>query len=212
MTGVFGLCWWSKMGGYSVQKSMLVCFSEKWTFLRLKTGGRIYFSGDTFEFALRKIFQHSFSPFISQHQITTIFFQEIRVIRSNHSCCYTYELTPVDSSPSHSCSQRNVFIFFKIPESNGLGLPILFIAVQSPSLHSFYQMLTVVLIKEYFGYLVVNFLIAEAVSKSVAYKQTSFLIFAGIWTWQFFQAFVYLLHLLFGVSKLRRRNIFRHGN
>ena len=47
----------------------------------------------------RKFFQHSSSPFISQHQITTIFFQEIRVIFSNHACCHTYELTPVDDGP-----------------------------------------------------------------------------------------------------------------
>ena len=76
--------------------------------------------------------------------------------------------------------------FFSIPESNRLGLLILLITVQSPSLHFFFQVLTVVLIKEYFGYLVVNFLIAEAVSKSFAYRPTSFLIFPGISTWYFF--------------------------
>ena len=73
--------------------------------------------------------------------------------------------------------------FFSIPESNRLGLAILLITVQSPSLHFFVQVLTVVLIKEYFGFLVVNFLIAEAVPKSFVYRPTSFLIFAGIPTW-----------------------------
>ena len=72
--------------------------------------------------------------------------------------------------------------FFSIPESNRLGLPILLIRVQSPSLQFFFQVLTVVLIKEYFRYLVVNFLIAEAISKSFAYRPTSFLIFPGIST------------------------------
>ena len=71
--------------------------------------------------------------------------------------------------------------FFAIPESNRLGFPILLITVQSPSLYFFFQVLNV-LIKEYFGYLIVNFLIAEAVPKSLAYRPTSFLIFAGIST------------------------------
>ena len=70
--------------------------------------------------------------------------------------------------------------FFSIPEFSRLGLPILLTTVLSPSLHFFFQMLTVVLIKEYFGYLVVNFLIAEAVPKSLTYRPTSFLIFPGI--------------------------------
>ena len=72
--------------------------------------------------------------------------------------------------------------FFSIPESNRMGLQILLTMVQSPSLHFFFQVLTVVLIKEYFGYLVVNVLIAEAVPKSLAYRPTSFLILAGIST------------------------------
>ena len=72
--------------------------------------------------------------------------------------------------------------FFDIPESDRLALPILLITVQSPSLHLFFQVLTVVLIKEYCGHLVVNFLIAEVVTKSPAYRPTSFLIFAGIST------------------------------
>ena len=80
---------------------------------------------------------------------------------------------PVDNSPSYSCTQRNVFNFFSILESNRLSFPILLITVQSPSLHFFSQVLTVVLIKEYFGYLVVNFLIAEAGPKSLAYRPTS---------------------------------------
>ena len=63
-----------------------------------------------------------------------------------------------------------------------MGLPILLITVQSPSLHFFFQVLTVVPIKEYFGYLVVKFSIAEAVPKSFAYRPISFLIFAGIST------------------------------
>ena len=75
--------------------------------------------------------------------------------------------------------------FFSIPESNRLGLPILFITVQSPSLPFFFQVFTVVR-KEYFNYLVVNFLIAKVVPKSLAYRPTSFLIFAGILTWYFF--------------------------
>ena len=92
---------------------------------------------------------------------------------------------PVDNSPSYSCTQRNVFNFFSILESNRLGLPILLITVQSPSLHFFSRVLTVVLIKEYFGYLVVNFLIAEAGPKSLAYRPTSFLILTAISTWYF---------------------------
>ena len=84
-----------------------------------------------------------------------------------------------DSQPF--LSQPISSTFFSIPESNRLGLSILLITVQSSSLH-FFQVLTVVLIKEYFGYLVVNFLIAEAVPKSLAYRLTSFLILEGIRT------------------------------
>ena len=77
---------------------------------------------------------------------------------------------------------------FSIPESNRLGLPSLLIMVQSPSLHLFSQLLTVVLIREYFGYLVVNVLIANAEPKSLTYRPTSFLIFARISTWYFSDA------------------------
>ena len=91
---------------------------------------------------------------------------------------------------------------FSIPESNRLGVPIPLITVQSASLHFFFLVLTVVLIKEYFGYLVVNFLIAEAVPKSLAYRPTS-----QEFRLDIFRAFVYLLHLLFSVSKLRISNI-----
>ena len=83
-------------------------------------------------------------------------------------------------------------ISFRIPKSNRLGLPI-----SSSSFHFFFQVLTVVLRKEYFGYLVANFLIAKAVPKSLAYRPTSFLIFAGISTLHFFGELVCLLHLLF---------------
>ena len=72
---------------------------------------------------------------------------------------------PVDDSPNHCCSQRNVINFFSIAEFNRLGLPILSIMVQSPLLYFFFQVLTVVLIKEHFGYYVVSFLIAETVPK-----------------------------------------------
>ena len=87
--------------------------------------------------------------------------------------------------------------FFSIPESNRLDLPVLLITVQLPSLHFFFQVLTVVLTKEYFGYLIRNFLIAEAVSKSLAYGPTSFLNFAGILTFDIFSgACMYFTSLL----------------
>ena len=84
--------------------------------------------------------------------------------------------------------------FFSISESYRLGLPILLVNFQSPLLHFFFRVLTVVLKKEYFGYLVVNFLIAETVSQSLAYRPTSFLIFAEISTWYFFgRSFVFCI-------------------
>ena len=96
--------------------------------------------------------------------------------------------------------------FWSIPKSNLLGLPILLV----PSLHFFFQMLLpVVLIKEYFGYLVVNFLITEAVPKSLAYRPT-FLNLRKNFDLIFFLALICLLHLLFSVSKLCRSNIFCH--
>ena len=72
--------------------------------------------------------------------------------------------------------------FFSIPETNRLGLPILLKTVQSPSLHFYFRMLTVVPIKEYMGYLVANFLIVEAVPKFLAYTPTSFFLLAEITT------------------------------
>ena len=57
----------TKDGGYHVQKPMLICFSEKWTFLRLKTGRKDLFSDGTFVIAVSKFLQHSASPFTSQH-------------------------------------------------------------------------------------------------------------------------------------------------
>ena len=75
-------------------------FLGKVNFFRLKSGGKNLLFRSTFALAPHKFFQHSSSPYIRQHQITTLFLQEIRIIRSNYSCYYTYELTPVDDSPA----------------------------------------------------------------------------------------------------------------
>ena len=99
--------------------------------------------------------------------------------------------------------------FFSIQESNRLGLPILLVTVRSPSLHFFFQGLTAVLIKKYFWYLVLIFLMAEAVPKSLTYRQSKFFLdLCRNFDLMFFWALVCLLHLLCSESKLRKSKIF----
>ena len=98
------------------------------------------------------------------------------------------------TSPAILVPNAMSLTFSGIPKFSRLILPILLITVQSPSLHFFFQMLIVVLIKESFGYFVVNFLIAKAVQKSLTYRSTFFWTFAEISTWYFFwRSFVFCI-------------------
>ena len=187
-TWEFDLCQWSKMGRYRVQKPVLICFSEKWIFLRLKTGEVIW---STFPVVPLRLLHVGFSNTALAH-----------LSFNTRSPPYSFKIfglfaltTPVAilmtwhllmTLPAILVPSAVSLAFFSIPESNRLSLPILLTTVQSPSLHFFFQMLTVVLTKEYFRYIVVNFLIVQAVSNPLAYSPACFLIFAEISTWYFF--------------------------
>ena len=140
MTGEFDLYWWSKIGWYRIQKPMLICFSEEWTFFP-----KNWVEGSTFPVVPLRLLRVSFSntplAHLSIYTRSPLYsFKRFRLFAL---------ITPVAiliswhllMTPPNAMS----LAFFSIPESNRLGLPILLITVQSPSLHFFFQALTVVL-------------------------------------------------------------------
>ena len=204
MTREFDLCWWWKISCSETNADM---FLWKVNFSSAKNwGGRIYFSTGTFVLTQRKFFNTPLahlsvttrSPPYSLKRFGLFALTATVAILMNWHLLMTHPVILVPNAMP--------LTFFSIPQSNRLGFPILLITVQSPSLHFFFQVLTVILIKKYFGYLVVHFLIAEAIPKSLAYRPISFLIFAGFSTWFFFRrsyVFCNSAEVTFSITEVR---------
>ena len=139
MTGEFDLWWWSKIRGCRVQKPIL-CFSEKWNFLRLKTGGK--------DLIFHKNFSNTHLACLSVNTSSPPYsFKGFGLFALTTPVAILISRRLLMVPPAILVPNTMSLAFFSIPESNRLGLPILLIMVQSSSLKFFSQVLTVVLIK-----------------------------------------------------------------
>ena len=206
-TWEFDLCQWSKMGRYRVQKPILICFSEKWIFLRLKTGGVIW---STFPAVPLRLLHVRFPNTALAH-----------LSFNTRSPPYSFKIfglfavtTPVAiigtwhllmTLPAILVPSAVSLAFFSIPESNKLSLPILLKTVQSPSLHFFFQRGSDKRMFQTFSSKLFN---CWSSVKPSCIQPNSFLNLRRNFDLVFFRALVCLLNLLFSISKLRRSNIF----
>ena len=185
-----GICSMSmiKDGEISCSETNADMFLWKVNFSSAKNWGSdlIYFFSGTFALAPRKFFQHCLAYLSFNTRLSPYSFEIFGLFALTTPVAILMTWHLLITLPDILVPIAVPLAFFSIPESNRLSLPILLTTVQSPSSHFFFQLLTGILTKEYFRYLVVNFLIVQAVSNPLAYSPTSFLIFAGISTWYFF--------------------------
>ena len=188
MTREFDLRWWLKIGACRVQKPMLICFSEKWTFLLLKTEGKDLLFRWYLCPCSMQVFSNTALAYLSVNtRSQPYYFKRFRLFALTTPVAILMSWRLLMTPPAILVPKGMSLTFFSIQESNRLGLPILLVTVRSPSLHFFFQGLTAVLIKKYFWYLVLIFLMAEAVPKSLTYRPGNFFLdLCRISTWYFF--------------------------
>ena len=174
MTGEFDLCWWLKIGACRVQKPMLM-FLWKVNFSSAKNWGE----GSTFPVIYLPLLHVSFyNTALAYLSVNTrpppYYFKRFGLFALPTPVAILMSWRLLMTPPAILVPKAMSLTFFSIQESNRLGLPMLLVTVRSPSLHFFFQGLTAVLIKKYFWYLVLIFLMTEAVPKSLTYRPGNF--------------------------------------